>query len=216
MEAPTIDPQIEVGSDRLEHRSGYLLVRAAREMPDWEVRTYRRTAVFLEETRYAVRGHEASPQGQHLYQLVPWPDDGRELPGRVIHYDADYVAERDERARVAMAAAPVGVLIRPLMPLLGLLPAGVKLALHQTLGVHPVAATRASIFMEWLVGFLAMVYSMIYGITGAATPELRPMPWIALVLLVDAGMRFGRSGTTKMEQYGFGEWLLDPLKSRED
>ena len=59
-----VTPPEAVGRDHVRFRGGAVIVDSAAEMPDWEFRAYRRTALMFRDRRYFVSGphHRLRPE----------------------------------------------------------------------------------------------------------------------------------------------------------
>lgn len=206
-------PWRRIGDDRVLRESDRLVVEAAVEMPEWRARRFRQTAIFFEGERFAVRSHRLVRRGLHVYELIPWPDDGVEQPGAVIEYDAEYVRLRAKQRAMGHATDVLAMLAVPLKPLLGFLPSRAKAVLQGTIGVHAVEATRASITLETICAILCGVMALIHVSTGGvATPALVHTLWLLPLLTLDSFMRF--HAVLKEEAPGFLEWLI-PARWRQ-
>lgn len=195
--------------DRVRRIPDGLLVESVVAMPDWRSSRFRPTAVFFEGVRYAVRSHQSGRAGSHLYTLAAWPDDGVDAPGPVIEYDEAYVRRRQRLRSQRRAADVLAAVAVPLTPLLGLLPSRVKSALHGTLGVHPMEATRASITLEGIAATLCGALAVIHIVTlGRLTPELGHTLWLLPLLSVDAFVRYDAVLREAVRPPGFLEWLV--------
>ena len=202
-------PWQRVGPDRVLKTPAGLSVEAVVEMPEWRASRFRPTAVFFEGERFAVRSHRPTRGGRHLYELSRWSDDGVEQPGAVIEYGEAYVHLRQRLRSVGRIADVLAVAAVPCRPLLGLLPARAKAALHGTLGVHPVEATRASIILECVAASLCAALATIhFGTGGALTPELVHTLWLGPLLGLDAFVRYGAVLGEELHPPGFLEWLV--------
>src|SRR5688500_12356791 len=115
-----------VGSDRVRLRDASVVVDSRADMPDWEFRDYRRTAILFRDRQYFVGEKRLLPGGSYRYVLQPWEDPG-ELPGRTIVYDAEYAIARDAAARTTARRDGVSAALLFVSPLLGFLPARTKL-----------------------------------------------------------------------------------------
>lgn len=178
-------------------------------MPAWQVRRYRRTAVYWEGLRWVVVAHEAERGGRHRYELRRWPEEDREEPGAVVRYDEACVEERERLRRLRRRSGLTAFVAKPLLPLIGFLPARTKLALSPWTGVHPVRAARASLFVEFLLLVLSGASQVIHvGTAGALTPEFRWLVPAMLVLGIDAAVRYGPASENGMHQPGFLEWIF--------
>lgn len=179
------------------------------EMPDWRASRFRPTAVLFEGERFKVQSYCRERRGLHLYELTPWPDDGIEPPGAVIEYDEQFVRLRGQIRSVNRVADALAVLATPLTPLLGFLPSGVQAALHGKIGLHPLAATNASITLEKIAAVLCGALAMIHLFTGGSlTAELRHTLWLTPLLVVDGVMRLDVVMKEETPPPGFLEWLI--------
>jgi len=203
-------PWRRVGIDRVRREpDGCLVVEAAVEMPEWRASRFRPTAVLFEGERFAVRSHRSGGRGLHVYELAPWTDDGVERPGLEVEYDEAFVQQRQRRRSAGRVADVLAMLAVPLTPLLGLLPARAKAALHGVIGVHPATATRASITLECVCAALCAALGVIHIATaGLLTPELRHTSWLLPLLVVDAFVRYGVVLKDELSAPGFLEWLV--------
>src|SRR5688572_21915587 len=96
MPTPTQTKIRRVGPDEISMSGDLVIIDAAREMPDWEVREFCRPAIYFRERRYFLL-RRARSRGQRMrYELKPWEDD--ENPVRTITYDDQYVQEREQSA----------------------------------------------------------------------------------------------------------------------
>ena len=136
-----------VGADRVWTRGITVVVESAADMQEWELRQYRRTAIVVGGERYAVVEKRLLDGGGYRYVLEPWPE-GVDVPGRTVVYDADYANARDAAARLATRRDRVGKALFFVGPLLGLLPARVKLALDDRYGFDPRTVTRQCLFLQ--------------------------------------------------------------------
>jgi hypothetical protein len=203
-----------VGVDRvLSTDDGALVVHAAHEMPDWRITRYRKAAVVYREQVYFIEAKTPLPAGGCRYLLKPWPHDANDPAGLTIHYDQDYVRERDAlRLRQAQLEGEAGVLLL-LTPLLGFLPSTVKLRLNDRYGIHPLEITTYSVFIEAMVGLCAAVIIVIDLFTGiygahAFVGLMRGVVAVLCVAAVDGSVRYHVVLGGGMRQYGFGEWIF--------
>ena len=207
-----------IGVDRILREPDGLTVETASAMPEWRASHFRPTAVIFLGERFVVRSHTVEPaerSGRHVYELTPWPDDGVEPPGAVIEYDEEYVRARQRRRSVVRVADVFEVLAVLLTPLIGFLPSRAKAALHGSVGVHPITATRASILLEIVFMFLCCAFAMIYIMTmGMATSELVHSLWLVPLLGLDTFMRYAAVLRDEMYPPGFLEWLI-PARVRQ-
>lgn len=209
-----------VGRDWVLPDGDDVIVVAARELSEWRVTKYRKTAVVFDGRIWYVADYEP-PAGRrtdpkhglgHRYRLVSWPGELHDLPARKIVYDADFTAARDNDYRSAVRQAGRRIVFVPFYPVLGLLPAGVKHWLEERCGVRSVTATRQSLRLEYVSALVfggSIVPTLIFddplGI-GLALPAV-----LGLGSLLDFIMRWDRSADEHPLQYGAFEWLFRKL-----
>lgn len=210
----------ELGRDRVHLQGQQLVVDAARDMPDWEVRKARRAAIRYRGKVYFVAQRESRAGGRVRYVLEPWPDRSADVPGLRVTYDEEYVRKRDLNADMAVLGAFARPIAVVLTPLVGFLPSRIKAVIHQRFGIHPVTATRWSVGLEWIAaillgtalcvaGFAAFVYGTSTGEAAALVLDLTKVDAFGeLVLVVDVVFRTSSLVRNRMDQDGFYEWLV--------
>jgi len=195
------------------------VVESRADMPGWEVRAFRRTAIVYRGDRWFVAA-KASENGRFRYTLERWDDEREDMDGGLFEYDADYVAVRDHDRRARAAASGVRTLLVPLYPLIGLLPGAVKRRLADRFGISEERVTAQSIVLEAVVavmvggmltiGSVGRMYGGALGVD--SIPWLEGIPgagMVALFLLVpDVVMRYARILGESSYPYGFWEWLF--------
>ena len=208
-----------VGSDRISADGDRLVVESRADMPGWDARAFRRTAIVYRGERWFVAA-KARESGLFRYTLERWDDERDDITGGVFEYDADYVAARDSVKRAHTAAIGVGVLLVPFYPLIGLLPGAVKARLADRFGISEERTTALSIVLEASVSLMIMammtigsvgrIYGSAFGVD--SIPWLANLPvggMTALFLLVpDVVMRYARILGESTYHYGFWEWLF--------
>jgi hypothetical protein len=214
-----------VGSDRFVVKGDTVVLYAACRMLDWKTTRYRKTAVVWRDRTYFVESQGPVTGAGWRYVLAPWPEDLHDTPGRVVHYDARYVQERDALRREQQALERSAVGLWAISPLLGFLPSRVKLRLNERYGFHPVTVTDRSLLLEYAILVVLLgafvIFAMasglapVYGADGRRVggPSLVGLFLAAAFLAVDRIVRYDRLLTASMQQYGLGEWLvrrLDP------
>lgn len=216
--------ELKIGPDRVWFLSHSLVIYAAREMPDWEVREYCPAAIYFYDQRYLlIQKNRAGPRG-FRYELKPWPADLHETPSAVITYDDDYVRQRDETARRGTRVSGTHSVLVALSPLLGLLPSATKKYLAENFGINPQSTTRFSLGLEM---FILLLHSLFWSWSGglmtvilalAAPGQLQIGTWTpgpafahlsALVLVAwDAVIRYDQLLREIEYPYGAFEWFF--------
>lgn len=191
-------------TDRMQRQGDRIIIESRVDMPDWEVRAYRRTRILIEGQPYYV-SHRAKRGRWWCYTLLPWPEDNRDLPGRLVHYDDVYRASRDNVLRQRIHARIGYLLLWTVLPLIGFLWSRPKAFLAQQYSVDPVRATELSLYLSYSIVVVCMAFSLIGLVTGALPLKLLIPP--ILVLGVDALMRWDRVQRDQ-PMIGFYEWLL--------
>ncbi len=151
----TVDHPRAFGSDRIVRKGGQILVYTGSEMPDWQVRIYRRIAVVLDDRVYFVAQKEDIDRRTIRYTLEPWPETLHDLPGRTIHYSEEYVRQRDRSRSNAIRREAMFHSLRLFKPLIGFLPSSVKYRIEVRYGISARGATVSSLWLE-LVAFFAV------------------------------------------------------------
>jgi hypothetical protein len=182
-------------------------------MPEWEFREHRRTRIEVDGQRYFVAEKRLLPDGTYRYLLEPWVD-GVGVPGRSIVYDARYVAARDAAARTAARREGVSRALFFVGPLLGFLPARVKLALDDRYGYDPQAVTRQSLSVQRIAFYCLCALFTLGHLARALGAWEGPLLAFIGVVLVDLVMRLGPSENGEAEQPGFLEWMVPGWKRR--
>ena len=67
--------QIWIGRDHLTITADHVVIDAAREMPDWQVREFKRVPIFLGELKFFLRQKvQGAPPFAMRYLLERWPE----------------------------------------------------------------------------------------------------------------------------------------------
>lgn len=183
------------------------------DMPDWEFRQYRRTAIVVRGERYFVAEKRLLADGSYRYVLEPWVD-GADVPGRTINYDVGYVAERDAAARTNARRDRVSRALFFVGPLLGLLPARAKLALDDRYGFDPQTVTRQSLFVQRIFFYCLAAFLVVGGLARALGRWEAPLLVFTVAVFADLIMRLGPAENGEPEQPGFFEWIVPGWKRR--
>lgn len=202
-----------VGRDAVRFRGSAVVVDSSADMPDWEFRDYRRTAVLFRDQKYFVAEKRLLPGGSYRYVLEPWVD-GVDVPGRTITYDEGYAAARDADARDAVRRDRASAALFFVSPLLGLLPARAKLALNDRYAFDPPTVTQQSIFLERIVFYCLAALIMMGGFARLPDAWLAWLMVLAAAVFVDMIMRMGPAEGGEQEQPGFWEWIVPGWKRR--
>ncbi len=215
-----------VGADRVVYKAGAVVIHAAREMADWRVSRYRKTAVVLGGQTYFVASRMPLPDGAWRYALTPWPEDDHDQPGNVVHYDETYVLEREAVAHAQRRVDRTAVGLFAASLLLGFLFSPTKLRLNERYAIHPAVVTRRSLLLEYLALICVLSLLVIGGAAAGLAPAFGVAPRdvlaggleplrlavVAAVLAADAVVRKARLDAGGMRQYGFGEWMFRRLR----
>jgi hypothetical protein len=202
-----------IGRDLVRLYESGIVVESAADMPDWEFRDYRRTAVLFSDRRYFVAQKRLLPGGSYRYVLEPWGDLA-DLPGRTITYDAAYAAARDADARDGRRRDRVSAALFFVSPLLGLLPARAKLALNDRYSFDPATVTRQSIFLERIALYCLSALIVLGNVARLPESWLAGLMVLGAAVLVDMIMRMSPADGGEQEQPGFWEWALPGWKRR--
>ena len=195
-----------VGGDRVVRKSGRLVVHSRANMPDWEVRRYRKVMIRYEGERFFPSSKAILWNGSHRYVLEPWPADSPDPPSAIIDYGLDYVKARDEAETAMQRHRRKLLLVAALLPLVGFLPSSYKAALNERWGVHPQSATSLSLFLEYLAVLAASVLLAIDVFTGIF--NFKYLVAVIVVFGVDAWVRKDSLLAEEMNPPGFYEWLF--------
>ena len=188
-------------------------MESAADMPDWEFRDYRRTAVLFRDRKYFVAQKRLLPGGSYRYVLEPWGDLA-DLPGRTITYDDAYAAARDKAVRDEARRDRVSEALFFVSPLLGLLPARAKLALNDRYAFDPPTVTRQSIFLERIAVYCLSTLIVLGNVARLPAAWLAGLIGLVAAVYVDMVMRMGPAEGGEQEQPGFWEWALPGWKRR--
>jgi len=206
-----------IGNDFVSRDGARIVVDAARDMPDWEVRRARRVAIQFRDITYFVAAREPGLRGRVTYMLEPWPEKSADVPGVRLVYDRGYVERRDREVGLARVGVALGPVVVALTPWVGFLPSAVKRRIHRNLGIHPVTATRWSVYLQFILVILLGTYMGIMGyvmaIGGAAAMGVGMLAQyiVQIVLTLDLVFRIGSLLRGTLDQDGVYEWLYRSL-----
>lgn len=202
-----------VGRDAVRFRGAALVVESAADMPDWEFRDYRRTAILFREETYFVAEKRLLPGGSYRYVLQPW-GNAADLPGRTMTYDEAYALARDATARTNARRDAVSKALFFVSPLLGFLPARVKILLDDRYGYDPQTVTRQSLFVQRILSYCLVAFLVIGGFARVLGEWEEWLLGFTAAVFVDLIMRLGPSEDGEQEQPGFWEWAIPGWKRR--
>jgi len=206
------------GTDRIVPRGDKLVVYSNVDMHDWQVRRYRRPAIIVDGVTYFVAKRETGENKEIRYVLEPWPESFRDLAGRRIHYDEEYVRARDA-ARAQMRRRDLAYsFLLALKPFIGLMPSATKLRIEAKFGISARSATFFSLWLEICIflalGVLvsALAYANMYAIAASGTMVgpylLLRLILVEVALLVDLIMRYSSYLREDPSPCGFYEWIF--------
>src|SRR4051812_5351289 len=117
-----------VGKDRLTIMDQFVVLDAARDIPDWQVREFQRVPIFLGEFKFFLR--EKAPGEAPFamrYLLERWPDNAQfAAAAHSFIYDEQFVADRDADHGRNQKYEHLGRALICFYPLLGFLWSGIK------------------------------------------------------------------------------------------
>jgi hypothetical protein len=202
-----------VGRDVVRFRGNAVVVDSPADMPDWDFRDYRRTAILFSGQTYFVSEKRLLPEGSYRYVLEPWIT-GVDVPGATLAYDEAYVAARDAAARDGARRDRLSAALFFVSPLLGLLPARAKLALNDRYAFDPPTVTRQSLFLERIASYCLPAIILLGAFAGLPRSWLAALMALTGAVIVDMIMRTSPAEGGEQEQPGFWEWALPGWKRR--
>lgn len=225
METAQADHQVlQIGRDMLTIQGEFVTIDAAREMPDWEVRDFRRMPIFIGEFKFFLRqksqGH--APFAMR-YLLERWPDDAQiDSAPFSFTYDEQFVLDRDAEHARRDYYDKLGSALMALYPVLGFLWSGTKKKLIPA-GFVPRSITSVSIFtglcLLVLQGtFVRMrvgLFTILFGKIHKLELGLLALDYaLFALLLVDIVLRFDQHIKGVENPWGFCEWITKPFRKK--
>ena len=199
---------INISRDRIVVEEDRLVVDAAVEMLDWEVRSFRRTLYVFRDEQYFLTGKIPQSDGRVHYFLEPRPSDDDEPTFGTVVYDEEYVRTRDRGRRRYVAGRLTTPFLVWFYPLLGLLPGRLKHYLSERVGLHPERSSGASMLFEFVTGASAFALKPILIRIPELTSHVDKIALLGVVLVVDSIARYHKRLAEDPYPYGFYEWLF--------
>jgi hypothetical protein len=198
-------------------RGEQLIVCSKVDMDDWQIQQNRKTAIYINDEAWCLVGKQYMAAKEVRYLLEPWPELQKEIPGRRIKYDEEYVKARNE-ARGKSKIEPV---LYHLRALIGFLPSRVKSRIEANLGIPARNATFISIIIELLLFFVSGAFLQIFTYGAMRHPALVVYIPVFIVLtpviFVDLVMRYNSYLRDDASPLGAFEWVIRRKKrKRED
>jgi hypothetical protein len=176
-------------------------------MDEWQVQQLRKTAIYINDEAWCLVGKQYTATKEVRYLLEPWPDPLKEIPGRRIRYDEEYVRARNE----AEKKRKIGPILYHLRAFIGFLPSRVKTRIEADFGVPARNATFVSIIVELFLFFMLGALLQIFTFGAMRAPQLVIFipPFIVLVpvIFVDMVMRYHSYLREDASPWGLFEWV---------
>jgi hypothetical protein len=201
-----------VGDDRIERKGKQLVVCSKVDMDEWQIQQNRKTAIYIRDEAWCLVGKQYTAAKEVRYLLDPWPEPLKEIPGRRIRYDEEYVKARNETGKKRKAEVVASPVFYHLRALIGFLPSRVKSKIEANFGVPARNATFISIIVEMLLFFVSGAFLQIFTYGAMRLPGLVvfipvfvvPVP----VLFVDLVMRYNSYLREDASPLGAFEWVI--------
>lgn len=209
---------VEFGADRVVVRGGGVVIYAAREMEDWQVREFCRIPVFFRGRKYYLkRRSRVDPPYVMAYELELWPTEFQGESTLSITYDERHVAQRDRQAKSEGRDEIVHAALLTVYPLLGFFWSDFKDHKLERFGFHPRSITEASLYVQLAfvvceVVFLVLVHTGFFDavLHRAGTPV---DVLLLLLCVVDALVRGNQVFRGEERPDGFLEWVFRGVKA---
>lgn len=230
-ETPVEVKALKIGRDQVTIEEKQIVIDAAAEMPDWQVREFNRSIIYFQDQKYFLRQKSPAQKPYRIrYVLEPWPVEAP-TSGGCFSYDEEAVAQRDAAIKSGQFEDVVRAFLYLFFPFLGLLWSDTKDKLAR-FGIVPRTVTGVSIMMTFglvlLTGVFAKMLLMSSMKTGVVVVggvirafygkdfiELGPLSisvlWLDIVLLVcmvlDVLFRYSQHLKETDSPWGFMEWI---------
>jgi hypothetical protein len=211
--------EFTVGPDQVRVGDETITVFAMREMPDWTVREFCIVPIHFRGHKFFLKHKSPGPPPYAFrYELAPWYSALGQESNCPIHYDEEYVADRDRHSRHNRRQDHLHSALFVVYPFLGFCWSGFKERVLGPIGFEPGSITEASVMISvgfWLlegtfvgafhVGFLAILFSC------------WPLTWLDYLLVfllpLDSAVRYGQIIAGDASPGGFLEWLFNRRKA---
>ncbi len=223
---------LKVGRDQVTITENQVIIDAAAEMPDWQVRGFNRFPIYFQDEKYFLRQKAAAQTPYRVrYVLEPWPTEATTSGGGWFAYDEEAVAQRDAAIKDGRFEDVVRSVLYLFYPLLGLLWSGTKDKLAR-FGIVSRTVTGVSIMLTFGVILLDGVFAKMLLIGSMKTGEVAvggiirsfygqnllelgpvsiPVVWLDVALFVflvlDLIIRYSQHLSDVDSPWGFLEWL---------
>jgi len=208
-----------IGNDRILLKGDRLIVCSIVDMEEWRVQQIRKIGICIDDELWQLTEKQYRAKNHVRYFLAPWPEFEKEIPGRIIRYDEEYVRARDEAAKKRKIEAVVGPILSLFKPLVGFLPSRLKSRLEEKCGVPARNATFMSIICELVAFFVAGAFLLIFTFGSMEAPQLALyIPFfvmLVLMLFIDIAMRYHSYLREDLSPWGMFEWIIPGRKKRQ-
>ena len=230
-EKPVEVKTLKIGRDQVTISEKQIIIDAAAEMPDWQVREFNRSIIYFQDQKYFLRQKSPAQMPYRFrYVLEPWPMEAP-TSGGCFNYDEEAVAQRDAAIKAGHFEDVARAFLYLFFPFLGLLWSGTKDKLSR-FGIVPRTVTGVSIMLTFglvlLTGVFAKMLLMSSMKTGVVVVggvirafygkdfiELGPLSisvlWLDIALLVcmvlDVLFRYSQHLKETDAPWGFMEWV---------
>lgn len=222
---------LKVGRDQVTISEKQLIIDAAAEMPDWQVREFNRSIIYFQDKKYFLRQKSAAKAPYRFrYVLEPWPTEAP-TSGGWFTYDEEAVAQRDAAIKAGHFEDVARAFLYLLFPFLGFLWSGTKDKLAR-FGIVPRTVTGVSIMLTFGAILLTGVFAKMLLISSLKTGVVAvggiirafhgkdfielgsmnvPVLWLDVALLVcmilDVLFRYSQHLKETDSPWGFMEWI---------
>jgi hypothetical protein len=186
--APVPLSRVAACGDALRFEGDALTIDTPRPIEGLVPSPHRRPVLVVDGVRYTLLG--ATPHGRGVrYTLERERESLYDLPGLPTIYDEDrHITRRKEDAARAVGWVAYAVLA-PVMPLLGLLPQGLKRKLV-AIGIDPTLSTGTSLGVEWFLCWPTVGIFLLTIIAEARWFTVLTAAAVPLTLIADLGYRW--------------------------